>query len=1450
MKNVLLILALSLCITALAYAQPLNDQCTKATQIELQDPLPCPDPGVSLDTFHLSNLNATPTQPYPYLPNCFDGEVSANAPDVWLNFTATGNIMTFEAVSAAISSFQFLLFYGDQCEALLPVSCAVGQNFEATVNPGQSYYLLIGSTDAEETGDFDLIIGNTKACNGCVDNRMGHFKVSPAPVNGTYTGGQEVQICYVVDYWYAVAQGEFLHSMELTFGEGWDANSFEPAPPASCTSNGAWGWYESWTSSANGQTFGPGFAYDGNSSGVQDGNPGNNRGMNGPNCGNIGVQSPPLEFCWTLVANDCQNDNYGFQKSLDIAIRLLGDGVSGNWGQSSCSGGKRETLYLNTYCPDPYAPVVAVGNATCNNTCDGAIVMEGSGHGPWDYTVADTSGAVIFTSTGVMGADTATNVCAGIWVITIVDVFSGEIRTLNAVIGADQAPAITASYQLPCYQGEAISLFAQATPALGATYQWYGPGGYSSQLQNPLVIQPGTYTVEASVANCSSETFLLTVPPVPDFIVNVAADTLYACPGEPLTLTAEGGATNITWYSDGGATVVGTGASITVSPSVTTTYLVNGSTGPGCGGFDQVTVVVVFSPSLSTNVEGTICPGVGVNLEVSSGDSFLWSTGDTTAAITVFPDASTNYNVMVTDGFGCAYVLSTFVSVAGDAGLFISPDQTICAGESASLFASGGILFHWNTGEITNTITVTPTQTTTYTAFYTTSQGCEFEKTTTVTVYPQPDIVAIPDSTTICLGDTVLLRVFEGDDLYWDTLVAPIVTTSYAIPLDPGLGCQDLGAIFVEVLPLPSVFIMGDDLICDGDSITLTAIGSGTPLWSTGATDPSISVLPDGSETYSVTLTDSNGCSNSDEITVVHAPLPDAPAIQCSATLNAILFTWEHIPGLAYGVSVLEGPNGVLNPGQYEVKGLTPGQPVEIRLTFTNEWGCSISNTALCQTLGCDDLSIEMNLPEGICSASGLLALEASVPLATAAGVGVWSGIGVDPATATFDPALSGSGTFQITYTFSDAGCSLSETASLSVEDLLSSEAIICQADTSTILFSWSPLPADTAYTVLVLTGQSGEMMSDTSYLVSDLEPGELVKIEITALGDGACDQFSLETSCYASSCQPVAIRPDTAICKNDSILLWLNVAGWDNFQWSPANGLSCTDCATPMAAPTATTTYTVVVSSASGCSDTASVTVYVEEIPDAIIPDEPIVYCIGQPLEICLPTASSYIWVGPNGFVNTNQCLYFAATTAAQAGNYFVLYRSGDCRFRKQFVLEADQGPEITAITDFQTVCADSSLTLAVEATDAVAWFWSPQEYVSCAECPTTTASVPLTATFTVQVWDENGCSSMANAVAFVEDCVPAPRPELPGVDQVVQEAVIRVYPNPARDVLHVYTEKEGRRLLQLFDATGQLMRQMETEEQLETIHLTGLVSGMYWVRVLGDGWVEEVKILVSDGL
>ena len=79
-----------------------------------------------------------------------------------------------------------------------------------------------------------------------------------------------------------------------------------------------------------------------------------------------------------------------------------------------------------------------------------------------------------------------------------------------------------------------------------------------------------------------------------------------------------------------------------------------------------------------------------------------------------------------------------------------------------------------------------------------------------------------------------------------------------------------------------------------------------------------------------------------------------------------------------------------------------------------------------------------------------------------------------------------------------------------------------------------------------------------------------------------------------------VSFLPDTLLIpQGGQVMLFPNVtpAGQaTQYDWSPATGLDCTDCSSPQAAPTSSTTYTVVVTSVQGCEATATVRVEVEE--------------------------------------------------------------------------------------------------------------------------------------------------------------------------------------------------------------------------------------------------------------
>ncbi|MDP3556178.1 MAG: GEVED domain-containing protein [Bacteroidota bacterium] len=141
------------------------------------------------------------------------------------------------------------------------------------------------------------------------------------------------------------------------------------------------------------------------------------------------------------------------------------------------------------------------------------------------------------------------------------------------------------------------------------------------------------------VAGCSAPT------------ITLAASQSTICNGASVNLIASG-ATTYTWSN------AATTSSISVTPSVTTSYTVVGENTPGCPDTKTVNITVNASPTLSVSaLPGfTICPGFSSTLTaVSSANNYTWSPGNfTTAAITVTPPISSVYNVVSTNSLGCS----------------------------------------------------------------------------------------------------------------------------------------------------------------------------------------------------------------------------------------------------------------------------------------------------------------------------------------------------------------------------------------------------------------------------------------------------------------------------------------------------------------------------------------------------------------------------------------------------------------------------------------------------------------------------------------------------------------------------------------------------------------------------------------------------------------------------
>jgi Secretion system C-terminal sorting domain len=143
----------------------------------------------------------------------------------------------------------------------------------------------------------------------------------------------------------------------------------------------------------------------------------------------------------------------------------------------------------------------------------------------------------------------------------------------------------------------------------------------------------------------------------------------------------------------------------------------------------------------------TICPSGTATLTAVGATTYSWSTGAIINPITVTPVTTTSYTVTGTS-LGCTSTAVATVTI----GAAIVPtvnSPTICAGGTATLTATGGTTYSWDTGSSANPLSVTPVTTTSYTVTAT-SGTCTGTAVGTVTVNPLPTVSFTPFATPVC----------------------------------------------------------------------------------------------------------------------------------------------------------------------------------------------------------------------------------------------------------------------------------------------------------------------------------------------------------------------------------------------------------------------------------------------------------------------------------------------------------------------------------------------------------------------------------------------------------------------------------------------------------------------------------------------------------------------------
>lgn len=441
---------------------------------------------------------------------------------------------------------------------------------------------------------------------------------------------------------------------------------------------------------------------------------------------------------------------------------------------------------------------------------------------------------------------------------------------------------------------------ATLTASGGDTYLWS-----TGETTQSITVTPSTTTTYSVTAFVGSES------DTDDVVVNVneiptanAGTDQTICSGETITLTANGGSSYL-WNT--GATT----ATINVSPDNTTTYSVT-VTENGCSDTDDVIVTVNAAPTANAGNDVSILEGESTTLSASGGDTYLWSTGETTQTITVAPNTTTTYSVTAFIN-GCEGSDDVVVTVESEVIADAGEDVTICEDSSTTLTASGGTNYLWSTGETTQSIIVSPNATTTYSVTVSNENSSGIDDVT-VNVNPNP-IANAGSDVMISEGESTTLIASGGDSYIWSTgettqniTVSPTSTTTYTVIAILN-GCEDTDDVVVIVETEQVVADAGADVdICQGDSITLTAYGGTDYLWSTGETTQSIIVNPNSTTNYTVIVSNETS-SDSDDVTVQVNPVPNV-----NVTDDTTILEGNYITLSASGANNYEWSNGATQP--------------------------------------------------------------------------------------------------------------------------------------------------------------------------------------------------------------------------------------------------------------------------------------------------------------------------------------------------------------------------------------------------------------------------------------------------------------------------------------------------------------------------------------------------------
>jgi gliding motility-associated-like protein len=1012
------------------------------------------------------------------------------------------------------------------------------------------------------------------------------------------------------------------------------------------------------------------------------------------------------------------------------------------------------------------------------------------------YTYSWSNGASTFSINPTITANT-------VFTATVTDVNNCK-SALSSTVTVLALPSVTANTATICAGQQTATLTANGA----STYTWNSPATLSSPTGSVVTATPTvttTYTITGTGANgCNNTgTTNVTVNSLPNVTVNSAT----VCAGVNTTLTAHN-ATTYSWSTTQG------GTSISVTPTVTTSYTVTGTNGNNCTNTAVATVSVNPVPTLTA--APTISPsncgastGSITAIGITPGSGSLSYTWTNSLGAVVGNSQNINnqpagaYNVHVADA-NCSANFGPYSITnpgAPPAPTITTNTTTACVGQSINVSASSGAAsptYTWTGPGGFNTtnssFTLNPTQTSqsgTYVATLS-SAGCSSTSTVAITVNPLPSVSATTANNPYCAGATVNLNgssassyTWSGPGGYASNIQSPQIINSttlttgvYTLTVTDANGCQNADTANVTVNQTPTLSGVGAAgyTLCENQTLQLHSVvtptnatvqWSGPNGFSSNMANPSImniSTLASG--TYSVTATVGN-CSSATStlnITVNTNPVASANVVGNSTVCAGSNVT---IQGGAAGNSYnWNGPAGTATQQNYTLTNVPTSATGTYTLVVTNSFNCKDSATVPLTVNPTPVItSYTTNAVNNtICIGSSIQLNAIATPTTATL---QWSGPNGYTASAPPNPVITPTvtGTYTVVATVGSCQSTGLDTVRVRVNPIPTATATVIGSSTvcsgNTIIIAGGVAAAGNLYS---WNGNAGTS-TQQNYTLTNVPTSATGTYTLVVTNSFNCKDSA--TASITVNQTPVITSYTTnaannTICQGQSIQLIATATATPasvQIIWTGSGGYTSPPQSTTLS-PTTSGTYTVsAIATPGNCVstglDTIHITVNPKPIATATNSTTNSVTCSGTNVTLTGGAAGypHYNWSGPAGYTSTNQNNTLNNVQTNPTNTYtLVVTNSFNCTDTATTSFTINQTPG-NAVTNNVKTCTGGTLTLNATGNGTINWYSNAALTNLVGTGATFNPTVPsgTTTIFYVVVTSTNNCVSATTSTVSV---------------------------------------------------------------------------------------------------